>query len=269
MYKYEWRVYAMENFRLLQPLLGYARRAVDDYGMIKENDMIAVGVSGGKDSMTLLAALRGLQRFYPLKFGIVPIRLDMGFPGADLSPIERFCERLELELVTVKTDIYEIVFNIRKESSPCSLCANLRRGALHDAAIANGCRTMAFGHHFDDAVETFMLNLFNEGRLGCFAPVTFLDRKQVTLIRPLIYMPESFAVRFITQNSIDILPKYCSEDGFTDREKVKNLLAELEHEKRGLKKRIFGAIERGELNGFCEHPKQLRRKTRTDESANG
>ena len=168
----------MEKFLHMQKLLGFARRAIDDYGMISSGDRIAVGVSGGKDSLTLLAALRGLQKFYPAEFEIVPITLDMGFDGGDTCAPAELCRRLELEHTVVKTDIYRIVFEIRKCDSPCSLCAKLRRGALHDAALANGCSKVALGHHFDDAVETFMLNLFNEGRIGCFAPVTYLDRKK-------------------------------------------------------------------------------------------
>lgn len=254
----------MEEFRELARLLSYTRRAVDDYSMISDGDRIAVGVSGGKDSMTLLTALVGLSRFYPKKFEVVPVTLDMGFPGADFTPITALCERLGVKPVIVPTDIYRIVFEIRKEASPCSLCATLRRGALHDAALANGCKTVALGHHFDDVIETFMMNLYNEGRIGCFSPVTFLDRKQVTLIRPLIYMPEGFAEHFTRANGIGVLPKYCTEDGHTDRERVKEQLAAMERENRGLKQRLFGAIERGQVNGFCVHPKQKRRKDKTD-----
>ena len=249
----------MEKFLHMQKLLGFARRAIDDYGMISSGDRIAVGVSGGKDSLTLLAALRGLQKFYPAEFEIVPITLDMGFDGGDTCAPAELCRRLELEHTVVKTDIYRIVFEIRKCDSPCSLCAKLRRGALYDAALANGCSKVALGHHFDDAVETFMLNLFNEGRIGCFAPVTYLDRKKVTVIRPLLYMPEHFARRFVEDNNIAVAPKICPADGYTDRERIKQMLAKLEAEDHGLKSRLFGAMERAEVNGFATHMRSVRR----------
>lgn len=241
---------AMKHFKSIQPLLSYTRRAVDTYDMIKQGDKIAVGVSGGKDSMALLCALKALSIFHPSNFSVVAITLDMGFPGADLSPIVKLCEDIEVELHIVKTDIYDIVFNYRKEKCPCSLCSKLRRGALHEAALSHGCRTIALGHHFDDAVETFMMNLFNEGRIGCFSPISYLDRKDITLIRPFIYMPEKLVTSFINREGIEITKKVCPEDGHTDREKIKQLLYTLEKEDKGLKQRIFGAMERGKIDGF-------------------
>ena len=242
----------MREFKDLQHILSYTRRAVEDYNMIEDGDNIAVGVSGGKDSITLLCALKGLQRFYPKKFKIKAITLDMGLPSFDVAPIQKLCDDIEVDLIVVPTDIYKIVFEIRKESNPCSLCAKMRRGALHDAAIVEGCRKVALGHHFDDAVETLMMNLFNEGRIGCFSPVTYLDRKDITLIRPLLYLPEKLATRFIRREGIEIPAKTCPADGNTDRERIKQLIASLEKDDRGLKTRIFGAIERAELSGF--HP---------------
>lgn len=241
---------AMKHFKSIQPLLSYTRRAVDTYNMINQGEKIAVGVSGGKDSMALLCALKALSVFHPSNFSVVAITLDMGFPDADLSPIVKLCEDLEVELHIVKTDIYDIVFNYRNEKCPCSLCAKLRRGAIHDAAISIGCRKVALGHHFDDAIETFMMNLFNEGRIGCFSPVTYLDRKDITLIRPFIYLPEKMVTSFINKENIEITKKVCPEDGNTDREKIKQLLSSLEKEDKGLKQRIFGAMERGEIDGF-------------------
>lgn len=240
----------MKHFKSIQPLLSYTRRAVDTYNMINQGEKIAVGVSGGKDSMALLCALKALSIFHPSNFSVVAITLDMGFPDADLSPIKHLCEDIEVELHIVKTDIYDIVFNYRKEKCPCSLCAKLRRGAIHDAAISIGCRKVALGHHFDDAVETFIMNLFNEGRIGCFSPVTYLDRKDITLIRPFIYLPEKMVTGFINRENIEITKKVCPEDGNTDREKIKQLLFTLEKEDKGLKQRIFGAMERGEIDGF-------------------
>ncbi len=241
------------NIPQLQRLLSSTRRAVDDYGMIAEGDRIAVGISGGKDSMALLAALAGLQRFYPKKFEIVPIHLQMGFPGSDDSNIRELCEALNLPLVETKTDIYEVVFEVRKEKSPCSLCANLRRGILYSTAKENGCRKIALGHHFDDAVETLLMNLFIEGNLGCFSPVTYLDRMDVTMIRPLLYAKEKELKSFVTAAGITCSPKYCPADGNTKREEWKQFLAEMERKDPGVKDRLFGAIERANLDGFSVH----------------
>ncbi len=241
------------NVPQLQRLLSSTRRAVDDYGMISEGDRIAVGISGGKDSMALLAALAGLQRFYPKKFEIVPIHLKMGFPGSDDSNIRELCEALHLPLVAVKTDIYEVVFEVRKEKSPCSLCANLRRGILYSTAKEHGCYKIALGHHFDDAVETLLMNLFIEGNLGCFSPVTYLDRMDVTMIRPLLYAKEKELRSFVTAAGITCSPKYCPADGNTKREEWKQFLAEMERKDPGVKDRLFGAIERANLDGFSVH----------------
>ena len=171
-------------------LLSYARRAVDDYKMIEDGDKIAVGISGGKDSLALLTALAGLRRFYPQKFDILALSIDMGLEGMDFSPVAKYCEELGVEYKIVKTEISNIIFNVRKEPNPCSLCAKMRRGALNTAAVEEKCNKVALGHHFDDVVETFMLNLFFEGRIGTFSPVTYLSRMDITVIRPLIYMPE-------------------------------------------------------------------------------
>ncbi|MDD4124448.1 MAG: ATP-binding protein, partial [Eubacteriales bacterium] len=175
----------MREFSSIQRLLSKVRRAIDGYGMIEEGERIAVGVSGGKDSVTLLCVLNALSRFYPKKFGIVAVCLDNGFPGMNFDPVKRLCDELDIQLIIDKTHIYKIVFELRKESNPCSLCANLRRGALNNAALANGMKKVALGHHYDDVIETFFMNLFNEGRIACFSPVTYLDRKDVTLIRPM------------------------------------------------------------------------------------
>ncbi len=169
----------------MQKMLSYVRRAADHYHMIEDGDRIAVGVSGGKDSLTLLIALAELRRFYPKKYEVVAITLEMGYDEMDFSPVAALCERLNVEYIRIPTQIKQIVFDIRKEENPCSLCAKLRRGALHEAALAAGCKKVALGHHFDDVVETYMLSLFYEGRISCFKPVTFLDRKGVTLPRVL------------------------------------------------------------------------------------
>ena len=178
-------------------LLSHARRAVDDYNMIEDGDRIAVGISGGKDSLALLTALAGLRIFYPKKFEVIGISIDMGLEGMDFSPVADYCEKLGVEYRIVKTEISNIIFNVRKEPNPCSLCAKMRRGALNTAAVEAGCNKVALGHHFDDVVETFMLNLFFEGRIGTFSPVTYLSRMDITVIRPLIYMPEKDVRYFV------------------------------------------------------------------------
>ena len=236
----------------MKRILSYVRRAVDDYEMIKDGDKIAVGVSAGKDSLTLLLALAELRRFYPNKFQIVAITVDMGFDGADFTAIKELCETLDVEYHVVPTQISKIIFDVRKEKNPCSLCAKMRRGALYNYAKELGCRSVALGHHFDDVVETFMLNLFYEGRIGCFQPVTFLSNTGITLIRPMIYMPEKDVRYFASKNTLPVVKSSCPADGNTEREEMKNLLHELERKNKGLRYRIFGAIQRGEIDGFKE-----------------
>lgn len=235
----------------MQKMLSYVRRAVDHYHMIEDGDRIAVGVSGGKDSLTLLAALAELRRFYPKKFEVVAITLEMGYEEMDFSPVAALCERLGVEYIRIPTQIKQIVFDIRKEENPCSLCAKLRRGALHEAALAAGCRKVALGHHFDDVVETYMLSLFYEGRISCFKPVTFLDRKGVTLIRPLLYAPEYYVRSFARRHELPIVHNPCPADGSTKREEVKTLLRDLEKQFPGLRDRVFGAIQRYPLEGWA------------------
>ena len=227
--------------KALQKLMSYTRRAVDTYGMIEEGDRIAVGVSGGKDSLALLCALRGLQRFYPKKFDIVPINLYMGFPNETNEISRALCEELGLELKVIQSEIYAVVFEVRKEKHPCSLCANMRRGALHNAAKELGCNKFALGHHFDDAVETIIMNLFIEGRFDCFDPVTYLDRSDMTVIRPLLFTPEKDVSHFVRACGIVPVPKNCPADGITKREDAKRALNELERNDRGVKQRIFNA----------------------------
>ncbi|MFR4978947.1 MAG: ATP-binding protein [Butyricicoccus sp.] len=165
---------------MLQKLLSYTRRAVDHYHMIEDGDRVAVGVSGGKDSLTLLTALAGLRRFYPNKFEVVAITLEMGYEDMDFTPVQELCDCLSVPYIRIPTQIKQIVFDVRQEENPCSLCAKLRRGALHEAALAAGCKKVALGHHFDDVVETYMLSLMYEGRISCFKPVTYLDRADIT-----------------------------------------------------------------------------------------
>lgn len=231
-------------------ILSFVRRAVDDYHMIEDGDRIAVGVSAGKDSLTLLAALSELRRFYPHPFELEAITIDMGFPNTDFSPVRRFCESLDVPYHVFPSEIYQIIFEVRKESNPCSLCAKMRRGALHSAAKSLGCNRVALGHHFDDAVETFMLNLFFEGRIGCFSPVTYLSRADLHLIRPMIYMPEKDIRYFASHADLPVVKSSCPADGNTEREEMKQLLARLERDNKGLRYRIFGAMQRAGIDGF-------------------
>lgn len=233
-------------------ILSYTRRALDDYGMIRPGDRIAVGVSAGKDSLTLLCALAEVRRFYPIPFELEAITVDMSFGGkpGDFSAIAALCEKLKVPYRVVPSDIATIVFDIRKEPNPCSLCAKLRRGALHNAAKADGCTTVALGHHFDDAVETFMLNLFFEGRIGCFQPVTYLSRVGLRVIRPMIYIPEKEVRAFAREATLPVVASSCPANGNTQRESMKQLLATLERQHKGLRHRIFGAMQRGEIDGF-------------------
>ena len=242
----------------MQKKLSYVRRRMDQYHMIEKNDRIAGGVSGGKDSLTLLVALAELRRFYPKKFEVVAITLEMGYEEMDFSAVATLCETLGVEYIRIPTQIKQIVFDIRKEENPCSLCAKLRRGALHEAALAAGCKKVALGHHFDDVVETYMLSLFYEGRISCFKPVTFLDRKGVTLIRPLLYVPEYYVKSFARRHELPIVHNPCPADGSTKREEVKVLLKDLEKQFPGLRDRVFGAIQRYPLDGWA--PERTRYK---------
>lgn len=234
----------------MKRVLSYVRRAVDDYEMIHEGDRIAVGVSAGKDSLTLLCALAELRRFYPKPFTLQAITVDMGFEGTDFSEIQKLCDELDVPYTVIPTQISTVIFDVRKEKNPCSLCAKMRRGALYNGAKALGCDSVALGHHFDDVVETFMLNLFYEGRIGCFQPVTYLSNTDIHMIRPMIYMPEKDVRYFASKVNLPVVKSKCPADGTTEREEMKQLLARLERENKGLRYRIFGAIQRGEIDGF-------------------
>lgn len=236
----------------MKRMLSFIRRAIDDYNMIEDGDRIAVGVSGGKDSLTLLEVMSELRRFYPKSFELVAITVDMGFEGADYSEIAEFCRRIKVEYRIVKTEIAKIIFDVRQEKNPCSLCAKMRRGSLHAEAVACGCNKVALGHHYDDAVETFMMNLFFEGRLGCFSPVSYLSNRQITLIRPMIYATEKDVQYFVRKRTLPVMVSLCPEDHATERENMKNLLSGLERDNNGLKHRIFHAMCAAGIDGFRE-----------------
>lgn len=237
----------------LQQVLSYVRRAVDDYHMIEEGDKIAVGISGGKDSLTLLYALHGLMRFYPKRFQIHAVTVDLGFSNLNLDKIRQLCEDLGIEYTIVKTDIAKIVFEDRREENPCALCAKMRKGTLNDAIKAAGCNKVAYAHHKDDVVETMLLSLIYEGRFHTFAPVTYLDRTGLTVIRPLMYMNEADVIGFVNKYGLPVVKSPCPADGHTKREYVKNLLRQLNLENPGVKERMFTAIQTGNLKGWGEY----------------
>ena len=234
----------------MRKILSRTRAAVDDYKMIQDGDKIAVGVSGGKDSVMLLKALCDLKRFYPADFQIVAITLDMRFDNqdGDFTPIQKLCDEYGIEYVIQKTDLYEIIFNIRKEECPCSLCARMRRGILHDTAKQLGCNKIALGHHLDDAAETFMMNLLIESRIGCFAPVTYLSRRDITMIRPLIYVRETAVEQAIERLNLPVIESKCPANEKTKREDAKILLQKLSDEYGDVPERIIGAMQRASID---------------------
>lgn len=234
----------------MQKILGYIRRACQEFGLIEDGDRIAVGVSGGKDSLVLLAGLAKMRRFYEKKYEITAISLDPRFnkEDGDYSPVERLCEQLGVEFKLVRTDIAEIVFDVRHETSPCSLCAKMRRGALHDAAKSMGCNKLALGHNNDDAIETFVMNLLHEGRIGCFAPISYLSRKDITVIRPLVFAPEYAVASCARRNGFEIVESKCPADKHTARQTAKELIDRLEREDKGVKMRIFGAMRKAGID---------------------
>ncbi len=231
----------------LQQLMSYTRRAIDDYNMIQDGDRIAIGISGGKDSLTLLYALHGLQRFYPKKFDLEAITVDLGHPGFDVSDIHSLCETMKVPYTVVKTDIARIVFDERKEKNPCSLCAKMRKGALNDTIKKLGCNKIAYAHHKDDIVETMMMSLIYEGHFYSFPPITHLDRTDLTVIRPLMYVYEADVKGFCNKYQLPVVKSPCPADGYTKRQYVKDLLRKLNQENPGVKERMFSAIVNGNI----------------------
>ena len=228
----------------MQKILSHMRKAIEEYNMIEENDKIAICLSGGKDSITMLHAFKNLQRFYPKKFEIIAISINPGFDFFDTNFLQRICDNLEIPLFIEETHAKEIVFDIRKEKNPCSLCANLRRGVINSIAIREGCNKIALGHNQDDVLETFLLNLFYTGSIGTFAPKSFMDRTKITLIRPLVYTPEKDIKRFIKKNNLTVMPKVCPMDGKSKREDVKQLIYTLGKDIPMIRANLFGAIKR-------------------------
>ena len=244
----------------MQRLMGLTRRCAEDYHMIAPGDRIAVGVSGGKDSLTLLLLLARLREYWPGGFELEAMTADMGL-GMDFSPVEAFCRQLGVPYTLIPTKIGPIIFDYRQEKNPCSMCAKLRRGALHNAMRERGSHKIALGHHHDDAVETFLMSLIYEGRLSCFQPVTELDRTGITQIRPMLYLSEQAITHFAQRMDLPVVHNLCPADKSTKREEIKQLLYRLGEDYPGVKERIFGAMQRLPLPEWGpDHPGRLRRR---------
>ena len=244
----------------MQKLMGLVRRCVDDYDMIRQGDKIAVGVSGGKDSLVLLVLLAGLKLYFDKSYELEAITIDMGL-GMDYSGIQALCDRLEVPYTIVKTEIAPIIFDYRKEKNPCFMCSKMRRGALNQAILDRGFNKLALGHHYDDAVETFLMSLIFEGRISCFQPVTNLDRTGVIQIRPMLYLHEKTVDNFAKRMELPVLENRCPVDKHTKREEVKALIFSLSQTYPDLKERIFGAMQRYPLPEWEPHGRYRRPKT--------
>ena len=231
----------------LQKLLSLTRQAIDEYGMIQENDKIAVGISGGKDSLTLLYALSCLRKFYPHKFDIVAVTVDLGFDNLNLDGIRKFCKERDVEYHVIKTQIAEVVFHIREESNPCSLCAKMRKGALNDAVKELGCNKVAYAHHQDDVIETMLMSLIYEGRFHTFSPYTHWDKTGLSLIRPFIYIRECDIIGFQNKYLLPVAKNPCPADRNTKRQYIKSMLANINRDNPGVKERLFHSIINGTL----------------------
>ncbi|MCL2513598.1 MAG: tRNA 2-thiocytidine(32) synthetase TtcA [Oscillospiraceae bacterium] len=236
----------------MQKLMGRMRAAMEKYNMVEDGDKIAVGVSGGKDSAALLTALAEMRKFYPEKYEIKAITLDMGFGGrpGDFSPIEKLCGELGVEYAIKRTELASIIFNDRKEENPCSLCSKMRRGILHDAAKELGCNKLALGHHMDDAAETFMMNLLCGGNIACFRPVTYMSRKDIYVIRPMVLARESVVSAAVKHRGLPVIKSGCPVDKTGERQKMKDLLYELEKDYAPLREKIIGAMQRKEIDNW-------------------
>lgn len=234
----------------MQKILGQVRRCVEDYRMIDAGDVVAVGVSGGKDSLVTLTALARLRAFYPIPFTVHAITLETGAPGMSFDAVADLCRQLEVPYTRIQVPIYDIVFNQRKEKNPCSLCAKLRRGSLNTALTDLGIRKIALGHHYDDAIETLLMNLLFEGRIGCFQPVTYLDRTGITQIRPLLYCREDDIRRTVERLHLPVVHNPCPANGSTRRQEVKDLIHQLEGRYPDIKQKLFGSLQRYPLYGW-------------------
>ena len=229
---------------MMQKMMGLVRKCIEDYDMIQPGDRVAVGVSGGKDSLTLLVLLAALRDYYPAPFELGALSVDMGLGGMDFSPVADLCAQLGVPYTVKKTEIGPIIFEARKEKNPCSMCAKMRRGALHGLMQEQGFNKIALGHHFDDAVETFLMSLLYEGRIACFEPVTYLSRSGVTQIRPMLYIGEKAVAHFAQERQLPVVHNTCPADKHTKRQEVKELIASMQAQYPELKTRVFGAMQR-------------------------
>lgn len=257
------RIYSILKFifqviYLLNKFTGLIRRCVEDYKMITDGETIAVGVSGGKDSIALLCALADLRGYYPLRFNLHAVTLDMGFIGTDFSPVEKLCKCINIPYTIEQTDLAHVIFEERREKNPCSLCAKMRRGALHDLIKELGIKKIALAHHFDDAVETFLLALLYEGRISCFQPVTYMDRSDVTQIRPMLYIGEGTIIKLIEKQNLPVVENPCPMNGVSKREEIKTLIKTLSVSYPDLRSKVFGAMQRLPIDGW-EPEKYARR----------
>lgn len=234
----------------MQHILGQVRRCVEDYHMIEAGDKVAVGVSGGKDSLLTLTALARLRDFYPISFQLEAITLETGTPGMSFDAVAELCRELEVPYTRIHVPVYQIVFEERKEKNPCSLCAKLRRGSLNTALTERGIHKIALGHHYDDAIETLLMNLLFEGRIGCFQPVTYLDRTGITQIRPLLYCREDDIRRTVERLRLPMVHNPCPANGSTRRQEVKDLIHQLEGRYPDIKQKLFGSLQRYPLYGW-------------------
>ena len=236
----------------MQKLMSRMRAAMEKYEMIEDGDRVAVGLSGGKDSVALLAALAEMRRFYPKKFEVVAITVDMRFDNidADYTLLEEFCKKIDVPFVVKRTELADIIFNIRKESNPCSLCAKMRRGILHDVAIENGCNKVALGHHMDDAVETFFMNLLKGGNISSFFPVTYMSRKNLYIIRPMVLASEALVAGAVKHSALPVVKSKCPMDKTSERQKTKDLVKELNKEYPQLREKVIGALQRRGLDNW-------------------
>jgi len=234
----------------MEHLTSLVRRCVEDYDMIQEGDRIAVGISGGKDSLALLCSLASLRRYYPKRFTLAAITIGIGFEDMDFSDVRELCRRLDVEYIYVESDIRHVVFDVKQEKNPCSLCVKMRKGLLNDTLIANGITKVAFGHHMDDAVETYLMSLIYEGRISCFRPVTFMDRSGVTQIRPMLYADEAMTASVARRYSLPVVKNTCPMDGVSKRQDVKELIEKLSLEQKDFKPKVFRAIQRFPMPGW-------------------
>ena len=239
----------------MKHILSYMRRAIEDYDMIEDGDKIAVALSGGKDSITMLKALKSLQFFYSKKFELIAISVNPGFEFFDADFLRKTCDEIGVPFFEEKYDIYKIVFEDRQEKNPCSLCANLRRGILNTAAKREGCNKIALGHNLDDVLETFLMNLLFAGSISTFSPISYMDKSGITLIRPLIYVPEKETKRFVRNSGTAVMPKVCPMDGNSTREYVKQLIVTLSLKNKHVKANIMGAIKRNNISGWKDTTK--------------